>query len=149
MVGGGADQDQHAMNTKDEARLYVREIVRALMSSLARAPLFGYFMSTNGHWRDVDAREIVRALGDEPSFLLSQIGYRALNSFAVINNEDIGREMTRHISVKDRLNLAMVAKQIDLGGVDIDQGQNSTGDARHRDDSSSSTPTQAKRSRMI
>ena len=45
------------------------------------------------------------------------------NRFAVMNIEDIGKEVTKYISIKDRLNLTMVAKQVDLGGVDVDHDQ--------------------------
>ena len=85
------------------------------MSPLAKASLFNYPMPANSHWKNLKGREIADALGDASASLLSLIGYRQLNSFSIMDNEDIGREeLTRHISIKDRLNLARVAKQIDL-----------------------------------
>ena len=103
------------VNNNQEARPEeIRSIITS-MSPLAKASLFNYVMPANRHWVNLSAKQIVSALGDAPAYLLSLIGYGTLNRFSIMDNEDIGREeLTQHISIKDRLNLAMVAKQIDL-----------------------------------
>ena len=93
----------------------IRSIVTSL-SPLAKASLFSYAMPAGHHWVKLSARQIVRVFWDAPAYLLNLIGYRVLNRFTVMNHEDVGKEeITKYISIKDRLNLAMVAKQVDLG----------------------------------
>ena len=101
------------VNNNQEARSEEVKSIITSMSPLAKASLFNYPMSANSYWKDLNGKQTAVALGDAPAHLLELIGCRQLNSFSM-NDQVITDVIDKHISIKDRLNLAMVAKQIDL-----------------------------------
>ncbi|MEC8461094.1 MAG: leucine-rich repeat domain-containing protein [Pseudomonadota bacterium] len=119
-------------NLEDNSPKAIAEKIRSSITSLsplAKASLFSYRVPANHHWKDLTDKQVVSALGDAPAYLLNLIGYRALNrgGFAIMNNKDMGDEVIKHISIKDRLNLAMVANGINLGVASIAHDQNTRG----------------------
>ena len=127
------------VNNNQEARSEEVKSIITSMSPLAKASLFNYPMSANSYWKDLNGKQTAVALGDAPAHLLELIGCRQLNSFSM-NDQVITNVIDRYLSIKDKLNLAMVAKQIDLIAAPLNPNQDTT-DVDHKDAISSAEYT--------